>query len=380
MLRRVITGPGFRDGLLTPVSIALLIAASIAPDSTIIETLMERGGLQKELGYRETLGYYENLLDASRLMDRQPDLKLEADLRQPPPGWIPFCDTGLLERTSSYLLWRLKPNVDVRWNGRSFRTNSLGYRTPEIPLEKPAGVYRILVFGSSNTMGHGVGNRAPYPRLLERWLNGRVGERTRVQVVNLAFPGESPSRRLMRIHDEAESYQADWIICDVSPLDSALEEDHLDAIVRSSPTIPIPFDYVRQALHRAGVTAADSPDALRRKLRGEYEFLLAGAFAGWKTEADRLGVPLSLVILPRADQKRQSPVITELIRGLAQRHDLDFIDLSAAFDRLELKQFRISAWDRHPSARGQRALFSRLRSELLRRGTLPGLSLSVAKS
>ena len=40
----------------------------------------------------------------------------------------------------------------------------------------------------------------------------------------------------------------------------------------------------------------------------------------------------------------------------------------------------VSAWDRHPSALGHRALFHALRSELLRRGNLPGLPLGSAAS
>ena len=58
-------------------------------------------------------------------------------------------------------------------------------------------------FGSSNTMGHGVDDWAVYPPLLEEWLNERAGSRLRVEVVNLAVAGESPSRRLERIRVEA---------------------------------------------------------------------------------------------------------------------------------------------------------------------------------
>jgi hypothetical protein len=89
-----------------------------------------------------------------------------------------------------------------------------------------------------------------------------------------------------------------------------------------------------------------------------HEALLDGAYAGWSEESNRLGIPLSLVILPRADRERQSPVIAELIRSLARRHGLDFFDLSGAFDGLEPGQFRVSAWERHPSALGHRALFT----------------------
>jgi hypothetical protein len=125
---------------------------------------------------------------------------------------------------------------------------------------------------------------------------------------------------------------------------------------------------------------SDSPDSFRSKLRGEHEALLDGAYAGWSDESNRLGIPLSLVILPRADRKRQSPVIVELFRSLARRYGLDFFDLSGAFDGLEPGQFQVSAWDRHPSALGHRAIFHELRSQLLSRGTLPGLPLGMAAS
>src|SRR5208337_2502700 len=145
---------------------------------------------------------------------------------------------------------KLRPNLDARWNGTSFHSNSLGYRTPEVTLKKPADVYRMLVFGSSNSMGHGVDDGALYTRLLEQWLNERLATGLRVEVVNLSVAGESPSRRLQRLREEAGRYQADWILCDASPLDHALEEDHLEAIVRASPPIEIPFGYVREALLR----------------------------------------------------------------------------------------------------------------------------------
>ena len=318
----------------------------------MVKMLLGRSSIEKELGQVETRGYYESILDASKLLNHDPSGTLDDDTQPPPPGWIPFCAAGLVEAEQTYLLWRLRPNLDARWNGTSFHSNSLGYRTPEISRKKPAHVYRILVFGSSNTMGHGVDDGALYPRLLEQWLNERVGTGLRVEVVNLAVAGESPSRRLQRLREEAGRYQADWILCDASPLDHALEKITSRRLSAAALPSRSRSEYVREALQRAGVTAADSPDSFRRKLRGEYEALLDGAYAGWSEESNRLGIPLSLVILPRADRERQSPVIAELIRSLARRHGLDFFDLSGAFDGLEPGQFRVSAWDRHPSALG----------------------------
>ncbi len=359
------------------IILLLLAAAWAAPEWRMVQLLLGEPSIEKELARSETRGYYESLLNASRALERSPSAVQDDDLR-PPPGWTPFCDAGLVESAAGYVMRRIRPNLDVCWNGTRFRSNSQGYRTPEIALHKPAHVYRILVFGSSNTMGHGVDDQAVYPRLLEHWLNARSVGKHRVEVVNLAVAGESPSCRLERMREEGGRYQANWIVCDASPLDHALEEDHLEAIVRSKPAIEAPFAYVREAIKRAGVSAADSPTVFRRKLQNEHQALLDGAYAGWRAESERLGIPVSVVILPRADRERQSPVITELIRSLARRHGLDMLDLSAAFDDMDVKQFRVSAWDRHPSVQGHRALFEDIQTELMRRGTLPGLGLASA--
>ena len=95
-------------------------------------------------------------------------------------------------------------------------------------------------------------------------------------------------------------------------------------------------------------------------------------YAGWGAEAKRLGIPMTVVILPRADSKGKSPRVLQLIRSLADRHGLDDLDVSNALDDLEVDEFRISAWDKHPNARGHRVIFEAIRDALLSRGRLPG--------
>lgn len=351
------------------IGLALLAVSAIWPESDLLRALKGEPRLGAELRHADTRGYYEELIDAGGLSRR------EADPNAPPPGWVPFGASGIIEPVPTYLRWRMKPNLDMTWNGVPFTTNSRGYRTPEVPLKKPEGVYRIVVFGSSNTMGHGVGDDDAYPRLLEHWLNGVKGLDKRIEVVNLAVSGESPSRRLMRMREEAEQYEPDWIFCDATALDPSLEELHLQAIVRSDPPIEIPFEYVSAALQRAGVSTADSPRQFESKLRGEAEALLKGAYEGWRDFANRAGVPFTVVVIPRADEKRDNPVIHKLMRTSFRNLDLDCLDVHDAFDNLSVDQFRVSPWDKHPSVLGHQAIFEALRDAILARGAMPGLRL-----
>ena len=202
-----------------------------------------------------------------------------------------------------------------------FRTNHLGLRSPEIELAKPPGTYRIVVLGSSNTMGYGVENDQMYPVLLERWLNERVGPSHRVEVVNLAVSGDSPSRRLYRLQQEARRFHPDWLLCDVSLFDPWLEDRQVHTALQLN--LPIPFTFVREAVQRTGVSPADTFEAFRDKFNGESERLFDDVYAGWSAEAKRIGVPLTLVILPRSDSKDQSPRLLRYIHSLADRHGLD---------------------------------------------------------
>lgn len=353
---------------------ALLLALStIQPETDLLRVAKGKSRVGREMRHVETGGYYEQLIGVSRLSE--PDAVVDDENGQSPPGWIPFGASGIVESTPTYLRWRIKPDLDMKWNGATFRTNSRGYRTPEVSLDKPADVYRIVVFGSSNTMGHGVADDESYPRLLETWLQSLEDLGRRVEVVNLAVSGDSPSRRLLRMSMEAERYRPDWIVCDASILDPSLEERHLDAVVRAEPRPTVPLEYVAAALGRSKVSAGDSPLEFQRKIRFELKALLDGAYGGWGDFSRRTGFPLTVVMIPRADEKRDNPIMQKLMLGYVRRYQLDCLDLSAAFGDLSVEEFRVSPWDKHPSVKGHRVIFESLRDALVARGSLPGLPL-----
>jgi hypothetical protein len=346
----------------------LLAAAGFGGDTALVSTL--RGfSFANEPGQAPTLGYYEGLINA-------PVRDIVGDAPSPPSGWLPFGGdvTGIVKEFATYLRWEMKPNLDMRWNGTVFQTNSQGFRTPEVRLEKPAGTYRVLVFGSSNTMGYGVNNNDMYTRHLEHFLNAWMAPSRRVEVVNLAVAGDSPTPRRDTNRKEAGRWNADWLLCDASALDSWLEDNHIHSVLQRG--IPIPFPFVQNAVRRSGATAADSVEVFRDKFRGESEGVVGSVFAAWSAEAARLQIPLTVVILPRGDSKGKSTRVFKLMRSQCERTGLDFIDISSAFDHMEVDEFRISNWDKHPNARGHQVMFEALRDAILRRGDLPGLSPS----
>ena len=107
-----------------------------------------------------------------------------------------------------------------------------------------------------------------------------------------------------------------------------------------------------------------------RPVSGGCRVLVTSRRSHWSPTLGVKALPLD--ILPRADSKDKSTRLHRYILSLADRHGLDCLDVSDAFDALAVDEFRLSEWDPHPSARGHLAIFEALRDALSRRRDLPG--------
>ena len=84
--------------------------------------------------------------------------------------------------------YHLRPNGRFR----EWRIDSLGFRGPDVPREKPPGVTRIITVGASETFGLYETAGKEWPARLQTLLDSvRPG---RYQVLNAAIPGISPNR------------------------------------------------------------------------------------------------------------------------------------------------------------------------------------------
>jgi hypothetical protein len=338
------------------VCVVLMALPVLYPDSPLLATLRGISRIESEIDLARADGYYE-ALNRPIFDHRKPTLA------ERPPGRKSFTESGLLDEVADYRRRVLRPNLDTSWNGKGFRTNSLGHRGPEISLKKPAGTFRVVLLGSSNSMGHGVEDEETYARRLETWLNQKAGQGRRVEVVNLSVSGDSPTQQWRRLQLDVARLDPDWILSDITALDLSLEEQHLRWVVKQKPEIP--FAFVQEALEAAKVDADDSADEFHKKFSKFLKPLLDRTLEGWALEAHKIGVPLTVVILPRADSKVESPYLFELFRDLADRNDLPYVDLSHAFDNLDLDDYRIAPWDHHPNALGHRLIFDSLRDQLI---------------
>ena len=110
-------------------------------------------------------------------------------------GDVPYSELG----TDQWVI--SDPDLGYRLNPRHPETNTLGLRNPEISVEKPAGMKRILVVGDSISAG-----ADGFVAILREKL------RDRVQVINCAVPGYTLYQERVYIERDLLRLEPDLVI------------------------------------------------------------------------------------------------------------------------------------------------------------------------
>jgi len=141
--------------------------------------------------------------------------------------------------------WKLRPNIDINDPGNSYWqgtvSNSLGFRSPEFTLEKPAGTTRIVCFGDSSTFGIGARMEDTWPLQLEQQLNSsfefettrdprRESSSPRFQVINAGVPGYTSHQGLQHMRQELDRLQPDIVFASYANNDFWTWDNQTDAL------------------------------------------------------------------------------------------------------------------------------------------------------
>ncbi len=112
----------------------------------------------------------------------------------------------------SRLVYELQPNLDMLFGHRRLRTNADGMRDDrDYPVDKPAGVIRILGLGDSGMFGWGVHQGEEYMAVLRSNLNMRAdGER--YEVMHVAVPGYNTQLEVESLRVKGLKYKPDIVV------------------------------------------------------------------------------------------------------------------------------------------------------------------------
>lgn len=125
--------------------------------------------------------------------------------------FLKFADLlwGAVYHSPERYLTHLIPNFRQRHVSHEFdyefRTNSLGFRGPEVPFEKPDNVFRIAVLGDSFVAGNGVGETETFPAKLQVFLNAPDATADSVSHPPLTVTAPRPARQFLGSTDQSVS-------------------------------------------------------------------------------------------------------------------------------------------------------------------------------
>jgi lysophospholipase L1-like esterase len=242
-------------------------------------------------------------------------------------------------------VYELKPGR--RWFSEDapVRTNSRGFRGPELPETKPAGTIRIVGLGDSVMFGWGVSEDETYLCRLQNLL-AAVAAGDRVEVLNLAVPGYNSSQEAAVLRDVALPLSPDlllvgYVLNDAEPVlfrDEAAE----NPLVASSRLLQLARDLARDRLPGANV-ARDA---------------MAAAVRDIGRRAKERGIPAIFFIYPNR-VRGENP---EAPRRIAEESGFLCVDLYAAFEAYYRRTGRafddvaLSRTDAHPNPEGHRLM------------------------
>ena len=249
-------------------------------------------------------------------------------------------------------------------------------RDREYPTEKPEGVYRIALLGSSIDMGWGVATPDTYENRLEGWLNAEAARRhlpRRFEVLNFAMAAYGPAQRYEAFRRKALAFAPDLVLTASTMIDPRLLEIHLGGLIKNG--VDWKYDFLREAAADAGIDPARERAAAsdRQGLQGPRQGrLLDDRRRRPRRPRRRLPVardprrrPPDPPGLPRRRRTTSRALTVARNAGIAARHAVPLIDLAATFDGQDPATIEIAPGDDHPNALGHRLLFEGLKDALL---------------
>jgi hypothetical protein len=319
----------------------------------------------RSTGSTEPGGYYEGLIDGARDPRGEPsplELRLVGD---PIDRNRDLVQRITLKRKHDFLQFELKPDYHDTFFGKEFNTNASGMRDHDYTLEKPANVFRIVLLGASIDMGWGVGDDETYENRLEVWLNAearRRGLTRRFEVLNFAMAAYGPVQRYEILHRKALGYQPDLVLFASTMLDARLLEIHLGGLIKNR--VDLKYDFFRQATREAGIDVAlENSDNFKATVKERYWTFADAVMGALADDCRSIGLPLVTLLVPRASRDDASDARALAVarqHGIAARHAVPLIDLSATFDGRQPSEVEVAPGDDHPSGNGHRLLFEAL--------------------
>lgn len=353
--------PFWRDALLTGITLAALAVLQSSattiyamPHGRFLAMMIELTGSRAMAFNAATTGYYERIFN---------EKSREVDQRQ--AKWLR--DSRIYD---PYRLYRQKPNLKNlgEW-GAYLPTNSLGYVGREWSVEKPPHTRRVALLGDSITEGVGVSPSQTYGALLENRLNAtRLDDASlRFEVLNFSVEGYHLTQILDVAEEDVPRFEPDVYMLALTEISVFRSWDtHLVDMIALG--IDPKFQFLRDALHRAGVSRKDDNSTLYAKLAPFRIELVRKMLLELKSNAERHHAQFIVLLVPGVEDADITKKRFEGIPQLVESLNIPVVNVLDTFDHVpDVVSVRNNRADVHPNPLGHamiaEKLYNRLRTQ-----------------
>ncbi len=111
------------------------------------------------------------------------------------------------------LVYELRPDLDVTYEGARLTTNAVGLRSPDVATGKRAGTFRIVGIGDSGMFGSGVRDEDNFLAVTQRRLNAELRDEP-FEFVNTGVPGYNTTMEVETLVVKGLAYEPDLVVVD----------------------------------------------------------------------------------------------------------------------------------------------------------------------
>jgi hypothetical protein len=310
-------------------------------------------------------GYYEGVAALAPM-----DLNLGSLYRAQPDDWLTLEEMGGLRDTGDYRVSELRPSLDIAYKRARFTTNRHGMRDREYDLEKPPGVRRIALLGSSIELGTGVGNDETYEAVLEQRLaDAREGPGApRHEVLNFASEYSDALRNLQLLEERVLGFAPDVVLYVAHETEVDMLLHHAErALARGARP---PWSWVAEAFAAAGVDGSEGTFRFRRRLGPRQGLaLLARGYREFARRCEERGALPVWAFLPNIPTHPGERAVDPLFEA-ARAAGFRVVDLRGVYQGRTRSAVAVAPWDAHPSPLGHRLVGELLQQRLREIGAL----------
>ena len=262
---------------------------------------------------------------------------------------------------------RHRPSREAELMGVKVRTNTNGFRGPEIGERAASGVVRIAFVGDSVTLGWGVAEQETFTRQV---VDALVRQGRKVEGFNLGIGNYNTTQELALFLEAGARLRPDIIVLsyfinDAEPMPTYPVEN----LLNMNSAAWIVFSYRFDSLLRQ---FGELPD-----WKKYYRDLYGSDASGWQKSqeaikqfagvARQLGAALIVFNIPELRELKPYPFaeVTAKVRAVVEGEGVTFVDLLPSVENLEPSSLWVTVPDPHPNGMANTAFARRMTEEIL---------------